>query len=272
MNLQESVSAVERYVTEGGRVTGAKLSGFLRTLDPAWSPLRFGQKSIAAFITAHVPNVSIAGRAGLDPIYALATGAAEQIALSSAHDEIWRAWASPNAQYIVEVNAAGQVRVVKEDAPTDANWARLESPRADDHRTIARDFLTLQFPGGDESLSSAITEHPDWWKAWFSKIRKRKLNHVWGEFRTARMVATFEEALRHSTIPESAQKIATTELKRSAAPGADLQLALSAQSEGATKSELRHIAATVVDRMSERDLAELRLPLGLVLDAIKNAR
>ncbi len=272
MDLNETVALIEKHVAECGRVTGAKLSQFLRSLDSTWSPLQFGQKSIAQLISTQVPKVAMVGRAGLDPVYGPATPGGEMAAHWSGHHEPWRVWASPNSPFSIEISSEGSLRVVESTASNEPDWTRFESPDANEHRKFARDFILLQFPGGDQLLASTITDNPEWWRSWFTQIRKRKLNRVWGEFRAARLLLIFEESLRHSGLTGNVLSCAVTALKRSAEPGADLQLALSTQSDGATKSELRHIAALVIDRMGERELAELRLPLGLVLDAIKSAR
>jgi hypothetical protein len=276
MDRTTAVELIEHLLSEHGHLTGSRLSSLLREADPAWTPVEHGVQTLGAFIGTFVTNVVEVGRSGLDPIYCRATDIASQ-ALSagnirSAHD-LWRIWASPNSVFVLEVNLVdGEVRASSRKSPQIDGWGRILSPDANAHRDLARDFVVLQFPEGDATLSAFITEDASWWVGWFKQIKQRKLTRVWNEFRRARLFAAFEHSLSSLGLSPGAQSLSLSSMRRWANPGVDLQQALAQRTTPSGVNELRNIAALAIEDMSDDELSELRLPLGLVLRAIKRIR
>ncbi|GAA4795798.1 MAG TPA: hypothetical protein VGE64_02170 [Xanthomonadaceae bacterium] len=271
MDKERVVEIITQLVSELGPITGSKLSSLLRKADGSWNPSAYGVPTLGVFISSFVPQVSEVGRAGLDPLYGIHH--ADRDIVTAAVEDIWRAWSSPNSKLAVEVSAStGELRTVERHQPITTGWARLATPDADAHRSMARDFIALQFPSGDPELSELITPDTYWWQTWFKQIRQRKLARVWSDFRRARLFAEFERAVSLATISPEADASARLLVRRWGSLGAELHETLALRSESPNKSELRTIAMLAIEEMNDDELLALRLPLGLVLRAIKRNR
>lgn len=270
MERQQVVSFIEERLKDGP-LTGSKLTSLLKESWPDWSPLAHDVSTLAAFISAFVPRVAPTGRAGLDPIYSRCDSTSEPGPPPPIYKNLWRVWASPGSPLRIEVGIGGELRATPRSAAAEANWIPLTSPSSEMHRELARDFIELQFPEGESSLSALITESPSWWQGWFKRIEELQLTDVWRQFRNARLLASFKDSLRATAISEENQLLATQSLRGASSPGANLKKSLSAQGESVSAEELRAIALASVNLMNETELVQLKLPLGLILKAIKSA-
>ena len=264
MDTKQAADLVERLIAEHGQLTGSRLSLHLRTHEAEWSPKAHGASTLAEFLEKSVPAVTVVRRSGLDPVYGLAAQPAD-----AAPEDFWRIWSNPNSTSTLEIHSdSGEIRVVAKRAPAEPNWIRLTAPDAEKHRQIARDFIGFQFPAGEASLAAEITQDPAWWQGWFKQIKKLKLARSWTDFKRTRLLAAYEAA-QPAGLADAAAKRAMSTMRRLAIPGGDLQQVLTQRSDAATVTELRRIAMLTIEEMSEEDLSKLRLPLGLVLRAIR---
>ncbi|QLQ29613.1 MAG: hypothetical protein HZT39_16520 [Pseudoxanthomonas sp.] len=267
MNKEDVVAYIRSEIASDARLSGAQLTQRLKEKWSDWSPQRFGSKTLRSFITENLPEFTELGRAGLDPIYGVPPAATQQAALEG---NLWRAWSSPKSPYAVVVAVAtGTAKLVAVGGDVGDQEIKLSSPDSDFHREIARDFLKIQFPGVASDLVPLITNNPQWWQQWVKEIRKRGISASWGQFRFHRLLSSFEKALDEHQLSPSARDAAVIQL-RSALEG---EVEPARKVEGAAASsrlhELRRVAIAVVESLSEEELRELKLPLGLMVDAMR---
>lgn len=276
MNRDDVVKFVRAELASSGELSGSDLSKRLRSRWPEWTPSAFGHRTLREFLAGHVPGVSQVGLKGLDPLYGVDNPAAQEQAAAGTQapetSELWRVWASPNSPYALDVSADdGTLSAVERSAQPAPGAARLMPPDESDHRAIAKAFLSLQLPSAAAELEPVISGSAQWWQQWMKEVKKRDLSGTWGQFRFVRLLSHFQEQVATSTANEAARDKAVLQL-RSTVKTHQPSSHDSSAGGAASLTELRQVAMLSIEAMDERQLRELKLPLGAVMDAIRRQR
>lgn len=274
MDLSEAVSAVSALVRDAGDITGAQLSPALKARLPDFNPRNFQVASLRQFIAQHVSSVAVVGRAGLDPIYRWNQLPAPQPAVGT-RGNLWQTWVSPNAPFVLAIERErGEVTTCARGTTSAAGVVHLPAPSVAFHRQMALDFLDQQSHTGDIEALRVLArdeQQATWWQPWFAAVRKMGLGKDWNTYRITHLRNALEEQLTKAGLPHHAVEKALSVIRPPAQHSVSEPVCVAtAEHEGA--SELQRVAIATVLRMSDDELRELKLPLGLVLDAAGAAR
>lgn len=288
-NVQELVCTIEQIVKDRGQVLGSQLATELKRRDVGWSPAAFGVSSLRQFIGEHVAAVAAVGRSGLDVIYgpvgtaAAATPVASSPSVSS--EDIWRIWVSPRSRLALQVDrAAGNVHAVARDAVAPENKVVLPAPDVNAHRDIAHSFLTKAPAPLREKLGGALeSTDENWWRAWRAELQGTEFWNEWSAHRRQQFEHLLAAGLRANGLDDGIIGNVVAALRDNRAKTAAQAKQSSRDASGPASRarlpepallprDLRWVVTEVVQRMNDAELRELRVPLGLVLDALAAAK
>lgn len=271
-SVQAVAEAIRDIVSTSGSILGSRLSAEIGKRFPGWKPAHVGAQSLKEFVAAHLKDVRILGRAGMDVRYGL-QGVESQ---SDPRDvNFWRVWVSPNSSYSLVVDLPRRLlRAITRPSDAKPGEILLERPSPEMHKEIARAFCSELPPGLQEALKGTLDDLADkyWWQTWVRQLKGTEHIEEWNNFRRLKLEEIFSTHLQ--SIGATQQEItgvlrcireqATTRLPEKGNAGDFLEL----DSEGM----LRHIISEVVQRMSVADLRDLKLPIGTVLDVLAKSK
>jgi hypothetical protein len=268
------------------KLSGSQLSAMLTAHRPDFVPLKYEARNLREFMRANVPQVYESARQGLDIIYSLVppsppqpivettpasfpvdhTSEGDNTSQITTHPRLWKLFVSPNAPYRLFVNpdSLAFLEQTPEEGPPEPPWVQLPPCAPAHHLQIAKDFL----PSIDDAYARAklthITEHErPWWVPFFAAARAFGLERRWIEHRGRRLGAELARTLSAIGVPpDKIRYLRQLENSRRANAPADQR------ARGDAESTLRRVALSVISRMSDADLRELKLPLGEVVDAL----
>jgi hypothetical protein len=273
MELSEAVSAVSALVRDAGDITGAQLSRALKGRLPDFNPRNYQAASLRLFIAQHVPSVVEVGRAGLDLIYRCPPIALQPT--SCARANLWQTWVSPNAPFVLVIDRdQGEVTACARGTNPAAGVVHLAPPSVGFHRQMALDFLNQQPHTGDIDALRELAQDEQratWWQPWFAAVRKMGLGKAWNTYRAVRLRNELECQLDQAALPHRAVEKALSVIHAPTQHSTSEQVAVATVDHG-EGSALQRVAIATVLRMSDDELRELKLPLGLVLDAAGASR
>jgi hypothetical protein len=158
----------------------------------------------------------------------------------------------------------------------------VEPAAADVHRAAARAFIDR--PGVDprcrEALSLALEDSSEgWWAKWQTTVRTEFPGCLlaWAEHRRQTLQTLLEARLREVTADESAARAAYSAVSGSRLQRRHPESPARANPEGALpptrqaqgRPTLFAVVQAAIGNMSERELRQLWLPVGVLLDAIE---
>lgn len=264
----EVIEAVWRLVAEAGEILGSKLAMDLKAAIPDWSAEDFGARSLRDFIVSNVDGVFVAGRSGMDVVYSTSPpkdGQPAGAAKAEPAADAWRAWVSPNSPFALAFNTAnGNTVLIKRAESVPEGHVRIEPTTVEEHRAIARDFLGSVAEPARDTLR-AIVDSPDeqWWRRWLAELEKMGDLATWNTFRHERLRELLKARLDASGLDETARITAAGTVAQSRQPRSRKR-----SRTPQTRNDVRAIVAAVIEKMSEEDLRDLKLPVGLVLDVL----
>ncbi|HGM4946146.1 hypothetical protein I5T87_08815 [Stenotrophomonas maltophilia] len=269
MDKTEVVGYIQAEIAADSGIAGAELTRRLRERWPEWSPLALGSKTLRSFITDNLPGIGVVGQRGLDPVYGVTSSSGAE----SRDENLWRIWASPGSPCSLVISPHdGQLGVVGRTEAAPEGGVKLSAPGVEAHRQIARDFLEHQFQGASSDLEPLIGSGTHWWQQWMKEVKKRGISASWGQFRFHRLLALFSAELASRGVVGAAEGAAIVQL-RGSMQGETSSIHTSEPQTGSNSlSQLRQIAIGAIERMSEEQLRQLKVPLGSVLDALKHSR
>jgi len=296
-SVEEVANVVYGLVSTQVQVSGSRLAQAIKARFPEWHVSSAGARTLREFIATHVSGVVEVGRSGLDVIYGLKAATLPGVALEAGSPlagskpfsgggdgrqpipnqgaDYWRVWVSPNSPFAIAIDrATGAAEVVRREASPSEEKALLESPSVSDQKAIAKDFLSEVVEPILRGRLEAILAEPSqgpWWLRWGKDLRGTDQLANWNRFRRLRMEGLLRTKLGEAGISEElAAKV--LDLVRDRHEQVVPKRIPSAPSEKvgreAAEEELRQLVVRVVKGMSVADLRELRLPLGLVVDAL----
>jgi hypothetical protein len=281
-NVQELASTIENIVRERGQILGSHLATELKRREAGWSPAAFGVSSLRQFIADNVPNVATAGRSGMDVIYTPADAPAPAPPTPSASNEdIWRIWVSPHSHLALAIDkAGGKVDAVARDASPLEGKVVVPAPDVGAHREIARSFLTKVPEQLQERLARALeASDENWWRAWRGHLWGTEAWNEWSVYRREQFEKLLTDRLRGDGVDEGTIAVVASALRENRAKAAGQVKRAVRETNGPVARErphdalpapqdLRRLVTSVVQQLTDAELRELRLPLGVVLDAL----
>lgn len=255
-------------------IPGSRLSPLLKAQLPDWDPAALGVRNLREFIAAHVPEVVVAGRSGMDVIYALAGTAAEASASgSSGSVDFWRIWVSPKSPYDLAVDGAkATIRGLRRGEKAEAGEVVLVSPAADVHRSIAQTFLTTLPPSIQPKLQAAFESgSKHWWQTWVRDLRGADHLEGWISFRQEQFETQLTDELRAKGLDQSVIDHIMTNVRGNRGtprPTTDDVKDKPAKWETIDRAALIRLVTAAVQQLSLAELRELRLPVGVVVDLL----
>jgi hypothetical protein len=134
------------------------------------------------------------------------------------------------------------------------------------HIQLARSFAVGLHDAQKRAALEAVLGQPVWWTKFFPTAMSLGLGIEWGAFRRRKLSEELEKALAALRIPERAGA-----RQRDAIPVPLQSLPATADNSSLNADQqLRRIIISVIKRLPSTDLRALRLPVGDVLDAIKD--
>lgn len=269
----EISEVIRRLVTDAGEILGAKLAMDLKAAVPDWSAANHGARSLRDFIVTHVPGVAVVGRSGMDVVYRPVSSAGESagaVPTRALSGDAWRTWVSPSSPFALAFNAAdGSAIVVKRTDEVPNGHVLVEPATVQEHRAIAGDFLSRAPESALESLKDIVASpEQHWWRRWLTEMEKLGQLSAWNAFRHERLRELLKSRLEEAGVAQPVLE---------AAAGAVAQGRRSRQREARVKEPrndggIRALVVSVVGRMSDEELRDLRLPVGLVLDVLNEKK
>lgn len=272
VNVVEIADAIRSQVATGP-LAGSRLAGSLKSQFPDWNPADFGVRTLREFVTSLVPGVVVAGRSGMDVVYALEGADVPGPPPPNPVGDFWRIWVSPNSPYAIGVDRSNlAVRAVPRAAEAEPGLLILAPPSPEVHRTIARDFLSKLPPEDRVSLEAAVdSPHEQWWQEWNQALTEPDLAESWNRYRHGAFDACLAEALIAEGLEQPAVETVLETLRRQRASRTTARIKEARGTESqypGDRDELVRIVTGAVQRMSATELREIKLPLGVVLDML----
>jgi len=267
-------STIKEIVEEGGQVHGSRLSAALKGRFPSFSPADFNSRSLREFIATHVTDVVVTGRSGMDVVYGLG-GAASTVPLATAplpaEVDFWRVWVSPNSPHALAVDRTGtEIRAISRREPVSSGQLRVDPVGVDAHREVAKAFLSnVPLPLQERLRAVLISSSETWWRDWLREIRGTGKLVEWNAFRRRQLEDLLAARLRDAGLTEvAAERVLELVRERHASAGPHPRRAPLGLYAPDDVAAIRRVVTEAAQHMSVSELRELRLPLGLVLDAL----
>lgn len=262
MDINTVSEIIERLTRENGQIAGARLGQSLRNVLPDWNPERFGVNSLRAFIAAYVKNVVICGRAGFDVVYTLATAIENKKAETVLY---WKTWVSPYSNYkLIADQASGEITLSPRAQVVPSTHLVIESTSVEDHKEIARSFLTAQHLMSNIELAALIeSQSRNWWATWDAKLRKLEKSAEWLPFRQSALEEKLSEKISACGAREELRKPIYETIVGSM-PGAGI-----APTQKTDLDALRSIVIEAIKKMDEAQIRNLPIPIGLIVHTIE---
>jgi hypothetical protein len=272
--VEEVAAAIKEIVATEGQILGSRLSALLKTRFPDWSPRDFGVRSLREFVAAHVTGVLLVGRSGMDVIYGLEQPPTTDDQRTNVN--FWRVWVSPKSPYALAVDRASAIlTAVQRGSSAESGKIVLDPPEVEAHREIAREFLSGLPADLQPKLQTALdSSSPQWWRAWTRALRTAECLAPWSAFRRQKLEDHLSSKLRAAGFEAPVIDAILKGVREQQAPmPPQMQRTIKATFSKLDNGDmLRRIVTESVQRMSSAELRELRLPLGIVLDALATSK
>jgi hypothetical protein len=261
-------------------LAGVQLATLIRHKFPHFKPTDYNCRNLRHFIVQYAPQIQEVGRSGADIVYGLrsdqqqaATPLEPAIPLASFRSArrvdpfVWKAFTNPSSAYRVHANAeTGELRSELACNAPSSPWVTVKPVTEEVHLEIARSFAAgLHDPQKRASLEGVICQ-PVWWTKIFATAMNLGLGVEWGAFRRRKLTEELEKALAALRIHERPG----VRHREVVPPSFHPSPATAAESSLKGDEPLRRIISNVIKRLPSADLRALRLPVGDVLDAIKD--
>lgn len=260
---------------------GVRLGFMLKRSFPDFAPYHYQCRNLRQFVRTHVPSVSEKGHSGTDVIYAVGSFAsptndtAQPRAATSNFVPLpmvefeWKAYSNPAQRLSIAGNReTGELKVIGETETPHEPWVAIPKPSSEFHREIAEQFVsTLQEPL-HTMLARTLNDHK--WYVRFSTIAKvHGVGMQWTTFRRAKLIEKFKFSLSNLGIPERlthAKKIQPATLALLAQAVQPLE---APPAPASNETDFRELVQRVIAELPVSELRSLRLPVGLVVDALR---
>jgi hypothetical protein len=181
---------------------------------------------------------------------------------------VWKAFTNPASAYRVHANAqTGELRSEPAPSAPVPPWVTVTPVTEEIHIQIARSFAAGLHDLQKRAALEAVLGQPMWWTKFFPTAVELGLGVEWGAFRRRRLAEEFQRSLAALRIPERPMGRPQEAASPSLHP---LPVTAAASPSLKGDEQLRRIIIRVINRLPSADLRALRLPVGDVLDAVKD--
>jgi len=270
-------------------ITGGQLFSLIHRVVPdldirAVVGMPKGPGALTAFIREYLlDDVERIGNQGGDILYQIAGREITALPTSSS-PLIWRTFVSPNSSKHLLLIRSTQ-RVLVRDTPTSTGESELEVAKAspEEHDKIRADFMVSMPESSAAILREHVAPEADF-ETWIAALKEYQPQMMpqWGQFRRHRLSELFAARITELKLEEPLQRVVLEQIKASELSAYDTPKAgkvVSAKQavrqagglNDPTDATLlaRRLAHVAIDRLSYDDLRALRMPLGVMLDAIR---
>jgi len=293
--LQEVSDQIVDFIKSSPAQTtlGVHLGVFLKHHFPAFSPFHYGCRNLRQFIRVNVPSVRELGSAGLDIRYGIAeaispaattatpsapvpkTQAASPFVPLPVDFVVWKAYSNPAYHFSVALNRnTGSVITLPSGTSTQAPWTMIPKPSTDVHHKIATEFVSSLSPESQPIFQRVLSDAR--WYVQFSPLAKKHgIGSHWAAFRRTKLIELFNASLRDNGVsfspplPRSAGHFPSASTREHISVPARASYQASATLQRLDDAAFRELIEKVVAELPVSELRLLKLPVGLVLDAVK---
>lgn len=275
-----------------GAITGAQLHALIQSVAPELNireivGIPTGPGALTKFIQEYLSDVvERIGTHGGDPLYGI-IGHHHPAGGSREVSSIWRTFVSPASYQKIAYDYEDKtLKLLEGDLIAQGNFLEIPKASVGEHDRLRLEFIENLDPG--EALEvKAVIEPDSEFQEWIGALRTEfpSLYRAWGNFRKRKLldlflgradIAELDDTERQNLVEQiKASHFAAyespKEQKLPAAPSLSLKRTSQTKSYQ-TFGELgqaRALAHRAVDLMAHDDLRAIKLPLGLVLDAMQ---
>lgn len=208
--------------------------------------------------------------------------------------DLWKFFSNPNQSCSLAIEpSTGLIYVAVLRAIFPVGLQRLERMDSEDYRVLAEQFAAQQDSPLREKLEECLVE-PHFYDLWIDALRasgspERKLLKTWESLRTEHVVKRLGERLTNAGVSVALQaeiisavrprKKATAvqqapvpEISSASIPPRPAAQSAVSSSDDVALERLREIVHASVARMSFAELREVRIPAGILFDAVQQKR
>ncbi len=139
----------------------------------------------------------------------------------------------------------------------------IEKPSSEFHRNIAVEFVA-SLTGENKDTLSRILEEPFWYQHFSSAAKRVGAASEWVAFRLRKLVSEFEKSVIALGLPAHVVRQNPSRMAQHVEQTADRN----SEKPNDTEIMFRHLVSRLVTELPIEELRALRLPLGLVFDAL----
>jgi hypothetical protein len=266
----------------GGTMLGVRLGASLRAYFPNFNPYAYQCRNLRQFIASYVPAVSEKGRSGADLVYGIADPPIRDAApipqgtlfphltepeygrlpMSSYN---WKAYSNPGHPFVVTANReTGMLQALPQGSNPPEPWVVLPKPTAAFHSEIANEFAS-SVPEPSRANLKALLRDPKWYLRFSGIVTREGLGAQWGAFRRRKLIERLNSSLSELGIPSTPRISRKFETHQQIS---SLKTTRTSVAAGTEESVLRDLICKVVCELPMSELRSLKLPVGVVFDAL----
>ncbi len=283
--IQASVELIKASLRNrpSQNITGALLGELIRKTTPSLDLKVLyptGQKALSRFVKDYLDGfLTSAGHQGGDVVYSI--NEIDPQCEESVTYEIWRSFVRPNSPYRLKLSTDHpEISLIRAGENSDDSIV-IPSVNPTELAEIRREFTESgALPSNSIALHSADSPYYDW--TMLIRQQGHKTFNAWSSFRIQSLHQLFTNRLSSSGIPDDLIPAYSDLLKqsqrnapkkesntpKSAVDGNNNPLTPSHLTNLGSEEDYRKIVSEAVNKMSIAELRELKIPTGLIMDAI----
>lgn len=270
-------------------ITGGQLFALIGSVAPELSIRELvgiprGPGALTEFVRCHLTAmVERIGNAGGDILYRISGRDVGTLPLAASSD-VWRTFVSPSSPKHIVLSRSAR-RLVTRDTTAVAAEDEVEVAKASsaEHDKMRADF-TASLPESEAAtLRDHVVSDTDF-ASWIAALRQYlpEAMRLWGHYRRRRLSQLFATRIDELALEESLQRAVLAQVKAAevsayerpkdgtAAVAKDVTRPIRSPEEATnTTSRARLLAHAAIDLLAYDELRALRLPLGVMLDAVR---
>lgn len=276
-----------------GAITGSQVHSLIQSVAPELNirevvNIPTGPGALTKFIQDHLSDaLERIGNHGGDVLYGI-VGHHQPAHGHQDTSSIWRTFVSPGSHLKIAYDREEKkLKLVDEDRLEEDKLVEVPKASLDEHDELRQEFIDQLEPTSAEELNAAVEADSDF-QTWIATIRTDfpAIYRAWGNFRKRGLLDLFLDRAGAVGLEEDDHQSLVQQMKAShfAAYDNAKELRFQTGSQPAPKrsqpvrdarprsevEEARALVHLAVDLMAHDDLRSIKLPLGVVLDAIHN--